>query len=179
MRTDEYGGSVENRARFVLEVVDAIVKTIGAERVGIRLSPYVDNGGMKHGPGTLEQYAYLLKELEIRGLKPGGRLAYIHTVENTFEAKNSIGEPIIIRRPLEFVRNVWSGVWIRTQKFDRKLALEFVDVDDKLLIGFGKPFIANPDLVHRFKEDLPLNDFDFKTFYANGPKGYIDYPFYN
>ncbi|VVT58558.1 uncharacterized protein SAPINGB_P006269 [Magnusiomyces paraingens] len=177
LRTDEYGGNVENRARFVLEVVDAIISAIGADRIGIRLSPYETYGDMKPGIGTLEQYAYLLKELEERGLKPNGRLAYIHTVENTFKSTNSLGEPIL-RRPLEFVRNVWTGVWIRTLGFDRNLALQFADVDDKLVIGFGKSFIANPDLVRRLKENLPLNKFDFKTFYRAGSKGYTDYPFY-
>ncbi|VVT58564.1 uncharacterized protein SAPINGB_P006272 [Magnusiomyces paraingens] len=177
-RTDEYGGTVENRALFVLEIVDAVVAAIGADRVGIRLAPYNTAGGMTSGPGTLEQYAYVLKELEKRGQSPNGRLAYVHTVENPQEVKNSVGETVL-RRPMEFVRNVWTGVWIRAQRFDRNLALKFTDEDDKVVIAFGKPFISNPDLVRRIRENLPWTEPDFLTFYAPGPEGYIDYPLYH
>ncbi|VVT58556.1 uncharacterized protein SAPINGB_P006268 [Magnusiomyces paraingens] len=179
-RTDEYGGSVENRARFTLEIVDAVSAAIGASRVGIRFSPYYVGSDLGAGPGTLELYAYLLKELEERGLadEANKRLAYIHTVEGAIEVHNSIGNPIL-RRPLEFVRNVWTGGWIRAQRFDRKLALEIADVDDKVVIAFGKPFISNPDLVRRIKENLPWAEPDYETFYVPGAKGYTDYPFYS
>lgn len=178
-RTDEYGGSVENRSRFALEVVDAISAAIGADRTAIRLSPYEVFGGMVNGPGTIEQYAHVLKAFEDRALADESkRLAYIHTIENTVKATNSAGEEIE-KHPLEFVRYVWSGPWIRTQGYNRATALEATDVDDKLLIGIGKHFISNPDLVRRFKEDLPLNDYNYATFYGGTSEGLLDYPFYD
>lgn len=178
-RTDEYGGSVENRARFTLEVVDAISEAIGADKVGIRLSPFEVYGEMVNGPETIEQYAYLLKELEKRGLADASkRLAYVHTIENTIDVETAPGKTVA-KHPIEFVRFIWSGIWIRTTNFVRATALEYADGDDKVLIGFGRAFLANPDLIKRLKEDLPLNPPDAPTLYAGGDKGYIDYPFYS
>lgn len=178
-RTDEYGGSAANRARFALEIVDAVTAAIGADRVGIRLSPFETYGSMTNGPGTIEQYAYVLKELELRALAdPSKRLAYVHTVENFFEVV-SRGEEKIKKYPLEFVRFVWSGIWIRTTHFSRATALEVADGDDKVIIGFGRAFLANPDLVKRLKEDLPINPPKYPNLYVGGDEGYIDYPVYD
>lgn len=176
-RTDEYGGSIENRARFTLEVVDSISAAIGADRTAIRLSPFEKFGGMAYGPNTIPQFSYILEQLELRGLA-NKRLAYVHIVENIIRSKDSHGKGTILH-PIEFVRYVWSGVWIRTQGYKREAAIATADKDDKVIIGFGKGFIANPDLVRRIKENLPWNKWDLSTFYTLGPKGYIDYPFYD
>lgn len=174
-RTDEYGGSVENRARFTLEVVDAVAGAIGAHRTGIRLSPLEHAGGMELGAGTLEQYAHVLRRLEERRT---GRLAYVHTVENVRFVRNSETGARVLKRPLEFVRSVWTGVWIRTQGFDAETAMEFANEDDKLIIGFGRGFLATPDLVRRIRDKLPWNELDESTYYIGGPRGFTDYPFY-
>lgn len=178
-RTDEYGGNVANRNRFTLEIIDAITEAIGADRVGIRLSPFEKYGGMRYGPNTIHQFSALIEQLELRGLNnpTTGRLSYIHVVENIIRSKDSNGNGTILH-PIDFVRYIWSGVWIRTQGFKRQAAIDLADYDDKLIIGFGKPFIANPDLVRRLKEDLPLNKWNLATFYSQGPEGYIDYPFF-
>lgn len=182
VRTDEYGGSIENRNRFVLEIVDAVVDAIGADRVGIRISPYESFGGMTHGPETIPQFADLIAQLEIRGLNktnnsPQQRLAFVHLVESVLWEKKDNGETVMIR-PMEFVRLIWSGILIRTQCFKRDTAIEFSDKDDKLIIGFGRPFISNPDLVRRIRDDLPWAEWDEDTFYTRGAEGYTDYPFY-
>lgn len=178
-RTDQYGGSVENRARFPLEVVDAVSAAIGADRVGIRLAPYETFGGMTVGINTIPQFSYLLEELERRGLEdPSKRLAYIHLVENIVRSTDGDGKGTILF-PIEFARFIWSGPWIRTQGYDRESAIERAQNDNNVIIGVGKGFISSPDLVKRFKEDLPLNEWDVNTFYCTGPKGYIDYPFYD
>lgn len=177
VRTDAYGGSIENRARFTLQVVDAVSSAIGADKTAIRLSPYETYGGMVAGTNTIPQFSYVIEQLEKRALK-GSRLAYIHLVETEVKAQDYQGNQIALH-PIDFARYIWSGVWIRTQGFVRETAIEYTNNDNNLIIGFGKAFLANPDLVERIKQELPLTKFDYKTFYVPGPKGYIDYPFYD
>lgn len=176
-RTDEYGGSIPNRARFVLEVVDAITAAIGPERTAIRLTPFEVYGGVVAGPETIPMYSYILHELELRAQK-SKPLAYVHTVETVFNKTAADGTPFVLH-PMEFVRYIWSGIWMRTQGFEKESAEEYTNKDDKLIIGFGRHFISNPDLVRRLKEDLPLNNYDWSTFYSHVDEGYIDYPFYD
>lgn len=176
-RTDEYGGSIPNRCRFTLEVVDAISAAIGPERTAIRLSPFEVFGGMEIGPDIIPTYSYLLYQLELRAQK-SKPLAYVHTVENVFKKTAADGTTFVVH-PLEFVRFIWSGIWIRTQGYKRDTAIEAANKDDKLIIGFGKLFIANPDLVRRLKENLPFNHWKWNHFYSQSNEGYIDYPFYD
>lgn len=176
-RTDEYGGSIPNLARFSLEVVDAVIEAVGPERTAIRLSPYETYGGMTNGPETLPTYAYLLYQLELRGLA-NKRLAYVHTIENLVKKTAVDGSPVVLH-PMDFVRFIWSGVWMRTQHYSREDAIKMTNNDDKLIIGFAKLFLANPDLVRRFKENLPVTHWNYKYFYTQTEEGYIDYPFYD
>ncbi|SCV00521.1 LANO_0F07272g1_1 [Lachancea nothofagi CBS 11611] len=181
-RTDEYGGSIENRARFALEVVDAVVEAVGHKKVGIRFSPYGVFGTMSGGeePLIVAQYAYVIGELEKRA-KAGSRLAYVHLVEprvtNPFfvEGKGAYDEGTN-----EFVYSIWKGPIIRAGNYalDPKAALTAVEHDDRTLIGYGRLFISNPDLVTRIEQGLPLNRYDRDTFYAFTDKGYTDYPTY-
>lgn len=181
-RTDEYGGSIENRARFVLEVVDAVVDAIGEKRVGIRFSPYGTFGTMSGAsePGLIAQYAYVVGELEKRA-KAGKRLAYIHLVEprvtNPFFTE---GQGWYKEGSNDFVYSIWKGPVIRAGNYalDPRAARDDVQKNDRTLIGYGRLFISNPDLVQRLKEGLPLNKYDRDTFYAMTDKGYIDYPTY-
>lgn len=167
-RTDDYGGTIPNRARFILQVVDAIVEAIGASKVGIRLSPFSAFGAMSgpEEPSTLDQYSYLIGELEKRA-QAGHRLAYIHLVDPHDRAAN------------DFVYSVWSGIVIRTGGLARRpeAARELVK-NGRTLLGYGRFFVSNPDLVHRIEKGLPLTQYDPETFCSPGPHGYIDYPNY-
>ncbi|SCU99487.1 LADA_0H20076g1_1 [Lachancea dasiensis] len=182
-RTDEYGGSIENRARFALEVVDAVVDAVGHKKVGIRFSPFGVFGVMSGGaePSIIAQYAYVVGELEKRA-RAGKGLAYIHLVEprvtNPFFAE---GQGWYKEGSNEFVSSIWKGPIIRAGNYamDPQAALKDVQQDDRTLIGYGRLFIANPDLVSRLENGLPLNSYDRDTFYAFTDKGYIDYPTYS
>ncbi|QLG74980.1 hypothetical protein HG535_0H03070 [Zygotorulaspora mrakii] len=180
-RTDGYGGSIENRARFTLEVVDAVVEAIGADKVGIRFSPYGTFGTMSGGaePLIVAQYAYVLGELERRATQ-GSRLSYVHLVEprvtNPFFTE---GQGEYEGGSNDFAYSVWKGLIIRAGNLalHPDVVADMVD-NDRTLIAYGRYFIANPDIVERAEKGLPLNSYDRDTFYAMTDKGYIDYPTY-
>lgn len=184
-RTDEYGGSVENRARFVLELVDAVVEAVGADRTGIRLSPFINLGDCGYFVSPVPQYAYLIEELEKRAQKSkAGRLAYIH-IFDLHKVKKT--EPDGTQTTSfntwasHFVREIWQGTLIRTGDYELKNAIETVNADDNVVIGFGRKFLSNPDLVTRLKTGASFTPVDYPTLYAPGSstpeKGYTDYPF--
>ncbi|CCH60521.1 hypothetical protein TBLA_0C07300 [Henningerozyma blattae CBS 6284] len=181
-RTDEYGGSIENRARFPLEVVDALIEAIGAEKVGIRFSPYGTFNDMAGGSNPLgvAQFAYITGELEKRA-KAGNRLAFIHLVEprvtNPFLTE---GQGEYTDGTNDFVYSIWKGVIIRAGNLalHPEVAREFMK-DDGTLLGYGRLWIANPDLVDRLEKGLPLNKYNRDLFYAMTSEGYFDYPTYD
>ena len=160
-RTDEYGGSPENRARFVVEVTQAVVEAIGAERVGMRVSPGGDFNDI-HETEAAQTYAELLA-----GIKPLG-LAYLHVIDDPS------GEVAAA------LREGFDGTVIVNTGFagssDLSTARETLARDRGELFSIGRAFISNPDLVERLKADAPLADPDMDTFYAGGAKGYVDYP---
>ncbi|KIZ34266.1 MULTISPECIES: alkene reductase [Rhodopseudomonas] len=163
-RTDNYGGSIENRARLMIEVAAAVAKEIGAEKTGIRISPVTPaNDVSDSNPQAL--FDYIVDQLN--GLK----LVYIHVIEG------ATGGP---RDNLSFdyasLRKRFAGTYIANNGYDLALANKTLDADAADLIAFGKPFIANPDLVERLKRGAPLNEPDKATFYGGGAKGYTDYP---
>ncbi len=164
-RTDRYGGSVENRTRIVVEVAEAVTKVWGGDRVGIRLSPltkFGDTGDSNPEP----VYLSLIDQLNPLGL------AYIHVIE---------GDTGGDRHPaggfdLQKLRRTFRGLYIANNGYTLELALDARAKNLADLICFGKPFISNPDLVSRLKAGAPLAAPDQATFYAGGPKGYVDYP---
>ncbi|KAG2072140.1 NADH:flavin oxidoreductase/NADH oxidase [Suillus decipiens] len=168
-RTDEYGGSIENRARFALEVVDAIVEAVGAERTSFRISPW----GTFNGMGMADpkpQFSYVVEQLRKH------KLAYIHVVE---PMPNEITAEI----NSDFIREIWQGIegstFISTNKHTRSSAIETADKKGGL-IGFGRLFMPNPDLPFRLLKDLTLERGDQATWYMAGnstPVGYSDWPF--
>ncbi|CCK71404.1 alkene reductase KNAG_0G03460 [Huiozyma naganishii CBS 8797] len=181
MRTDEYGGSVENRARFALEVVDALVEAVGAKKVGIRFSPYGTFGTMAGGknPLIVAQYAYIVGELQRRA-NEGQQLAYIHLVEpRVTDPFLTEGEGAYNLGTNDFVYSIWTGPIIRAGNLalHPDVAIEMLK-DNRTLIGYGRFWIANPDLVRRLKDGLPLNKYDRDTFYRMSDEGYLDYPTY-
>jgi N-ethylmaleimide reductase len=167
-RTDEYGGSIENRCRFVLEVVEAVGQAVGMDKVAIRLSPYGVNGGMVAYPEINDTYTYLAAELDKLGI------LYIHLVDHS--AMGAPEVPAAIKKSIrEKLRNtlILAGGYSR-ETAERDLESGMVD-----LIAFGKPFITNPDLVDRMKNDWPIDtNWDFDTFYTPDEKGYTTYPSY-
>ncbi|KAL1712792.1 hypothetical protein EV715DRAFT_213011 [Schizophyllum commune] len=175
-RTDEYGGSIENRARFGLEVVDAVVAAIGAKKVGIRLSPWNQFQEMRM-EDPIPQFTYFVKELKAR--HPD--FAYIHLVEpRVVGTENRDEKDIDPREQNDFLRDIWAPKpFISAGGYNRELALKVAEEKGDL-IAFGRFFISNPDLPRRLKEDIPLTPYNRATFYLKGdssPTGYTDYPF--
>ncbi|ODQ78483.1 hypothetical protein BABINDRAFT_39576 [Babjeviella inositovora NRRL Y-12698] len=175
-RTDQYGGSVENRVRFVLEVVDAVVAEVGADRTGIRLSPWGVFGGMGGAEYNPEEtFGYLLEQLEKRA-QEGKKLAYVHLVEPRTGAL--LAEVELVEGDNGFAYEKWSGPIIRAGAYhvDYDLILRDVGQDDRTLLAFGRSFIANPDLPERLEQGWELTEYNRNTFYSPGPGGYTDYP---
>ncbi|MDI1340226.1 alkene reductase [Polaromonas sp.] len=169
-RTDDYGGSIENRARLLLEVTRAITGAIGGGRTGIRLSPVTPaNDAFDADPQPL--FDYVVRQLATLNL------AYIHIIEGATGGPRDLPE-----RPFDYAalkaayRTAGGkGAWMVNNGYDLALAGQAVqDGDD--LVAFGRPYIANPDLVRRLREGAPLNTPDKTTFYGGGAKGYTDYP---
>lgn len=163
-RTDAYGGSVENRARLMIEVATAITAEIGADRTGIRLSPVSPaNGVFSSEPQA--QFDYIVDKLNALGL------VYLHVVEGATGGPRDVA-------PFDFagLRARFSGTYIANNGYDLDLATAHLTSGKADLIAFGRPFIANPDLVARLKAGASLNAIDPATIYGGGAKGYTDYP---
>lgn len=170
-RTDEYGGSAENRARFTLEVVDAIVDAIGPERTAIRFSPDGKIQGMQDD-NPLETWGYVTSRLQ----EKHPNLAYLHFIE----ARSSFyNDEVNIIDTLDPYRRLWKGPFITAGGFSNAIS-HSVNVAQRTgnLIAYGRAFIANPDLPNRIRKQLPLNKYNRATFYTHDATGYIDYPFY-
>jgi N-ethylmaleimide reductase len=164
-RIDRYGGAIENRARFVLEVADAAIEAIGKERVGIRLSPYGIFNDMPLYPEMDADYNYLARQLNERGL------LYIHLVDHS-----SMGAPGVPSSIKAMFRKEFKGALILSGGYDAARAESDLAEGKCDLIAVGRLFISNPDLVTRWKSGAALNEPDMNTFYLSGPKGYTDYP---
>lgn len=164
-RTDGYGGTIEGRARFVLEVAEAVIKAIGKEKVGIRLSPFGVFNDMPAYDALAADYAYLARELSARGL------VYIHIVDHS-----AMGAPTVPESIKTTIRSEFKGALMLSGGYDAARAESDLAAGKCDLIAVGKPFLANPDLVARWKSGAALNAPDFATFYTPGEKGYTDYP---
>ncbi|MBI5430092.1 MAG: alkene reductase [Nitrosomonadales bacterium] len=164
-RTDRYGGAIENRARFVLEVADATIAAIGKDRVGIRLSPYGVFNDMPLYDAMEADYTYLAQQLNARGL------VYIHLVDHS-----PMGAPKVPDSIKQMFRNTFKGKLILSGGYDAARAESDLAAGKCDLVAVGRPFLANPDLVARWKSGAAVNAPDMGTFYTPGPKGYTDYP---
>jgi N-ethylmaleimide reductase len=164
-RTDAYGGSIENRTRLLLEVVKVCADAIGADRLGVRLSPVSTAGDSRDSrPQALFNHV-------VESLDPVG-LAYVHVVEGeTGGARDSIAFDYAA------LHDRFSGVWMVNNGYDRQMAIDAVASGEADLVSFGRLFMANPDLVERLRANAPLNKLmDQRTFYGGGAHGYTDYP---
>ncbi|RVT52535.1 alkene reductase [Rubrivivax albus] len=169
-RDDDYGGPIPHRARFALEVAQAVAAAIGGERTGIRVSP-VTPANDADTEDTQPLFEHLL-----RGLAPLG-LAYVHVIEGSTGGPRELPE-----RPFDYaaLRQTYrdaggTGAWMVNNGYDRALA-DAALAQGADLVAFGRPFISNPDLVRRLRDGLPWAEPDRKTFYGGGDAGYIDYP---
>ncbi|RON52450.1 alkene reductase [Pseudomonas frederiksbergensis] len=164
VRTDAYGGSVENRARLLLEVTAAVVNEVGAGRTGIRLSPVSPANGVS-STEPQAQFDYVVDQLDAMGL------VYLHVVEGATGGPRDVA-------PFDFgsLRQRFKNTYIANNGYDLNLATSKLIEDKTDLIAFGRPFVGNPDLVERFKTAASLSAFDPATLYGGGAAGYIDYP---
>ena len=164
-RSDAYGGAIENRARFVLEVAEAVIAAIGKDKVGIRLSPYGAFNDMPPYPEMEADYTYLARKLNELGL------LYVHLVDHS-----AMGAPKVPQSIKDTFRKEFKGALILSGGYDAARAEADLEAGKADLIAFGRPFLANPDLIKRWQSGAPINPPDPSTFYTPGPKGYTDYP---
>ena len=164
-RTDVYGASIEGRNRFALEVARATTEAIGADRVGIRLSPDGVFNGTGAFPDVEQQYLALVRELSAL------KLMYLHVLDHS-----AMGTPPVPAELKQKLRDSFSGPFILAGGFDQASAEKALAENRADLIAFGRPFLANPDLVKRFQSSAALNAPDMATFYTADAKGYTDYP---
>jgi len=157
-REDEYGGSIENRARFLLEVVDALIEVWGAGRVGIHLSPRGDAHDVSDDD-RLALFSYVVEQVNAR------KIAFIFSRE--YKAEDSIS-PVL--------RAKFDGAWIANEKLTLESAKQVLADGEADAVAFGLAYIANPDLLQRFEQNADLNEVNFQTLYAKGAEGYTDYP---
>jgi N-ethylmaleimide reductase len=169
-RTDGYGGSIENRARLLLEVVDAMTSVWRADRVGVRIGPDGKWNGMSDSdPKSL--FTYVAKHLNRFGL------AYLHIIEPRVSGNVVVAEgqgPVAA----EYLRTIFTGKIVAAGGFEPDTAETVVTKGDADLVAFGRYFVSNPDLPTRIKQRLPLSHYDRNTFYTSDARGYIDYPEY-
>jgi N-ethylmaleimide reductase len=169
-RRDDFGGSIENRTRFLLEVVRAVTDAVGAGKVGIRLSP-VTPANDAFDPDPQPLFDHLVRELAAY------QLAYVHIIEGATGGARELAE-----RPFDYtgLRRAYrsaggKGAWMVNNGLDKVLAQEALS-NGADLVAFGRPFIANPDLVERLRKSKPLAESDNSTWYGGTAKGYTDYP---
>lgn len=164
-RKDKYGGSIENRCRFTLDVLKATCKAIGSNKVGIRVSPFSYADTNENKELIDKTYMYLTSELNKLNL------AYLHL--------SHMGEPTPNKFKLfKTIRTMYNGVLIKCGDFNKATANEALINNECDLVAFGRDYIANPDLVERFKNNWPLTERNNEQWYGNGKKGYTDYSFY-
>jgi N-ethylmaleimide reductase len=167
-RTDEYGGSIEKRSRFLLEVVEAVSSVWGADRVGIKLSPSNTFYGM-FDSNPKATFGYVIDALNRFGL------GYLHLMEPN---EVDLATRDVLQSVTSLFRPIFKGTLITNGGYDQEKGNAILASGDADLVSFGKLFIANPDLPKRFELKAPLNAPDPKTFYAPDEKGYTDYPFF-
>ena len=157
-RADEYGGSIENRTRFLFEILNAMSDRIGSEKVGVKFSPAMPFNDIQE-PDADEVYSYIMKNLG------GKNLAYVHVGDHANSGWH------------EKLRPLYDGIYFAGANFDKKRGEEYLEAGKADAIVYGKLFLANPDLPERFEKNAELNEPDESTFYTPGEKGYTDYPF--
>jgi len=169
-RTDKYGGSEENRARFLFDIVEEVSAAIGADRLGVRLSPFGQYGGI-HDSNPRELFSFVIRELSKR------HIAYLHVIEargSEIGLTDELHKDALNNAAL--FRSLFNGPFLSAAAYTPASAALAIEEKHADAVAFGRLFIANPDLVERIQGALPLNAFDRSTFYGGGEHGYTDYP---
>jgi N-ethylmaleimide reductase len=164
-RNDKYGGSIENRCRFVIELAETVSEVIGRERTGIRISPYGTANDLSPFEETEAEYSYLAEKLNVMNI------LYIHLVDPSFMDAHKTAASSV-----KMIRNKFKNTLILCGGYDCERAEKDLESGNGDLIAFGRPFISNPDLVTRMEKGLPITDPDRTTFYSSDEKGFTDYP---
>lgn len=166
-RTDEYGGTIENRARFLFDVLDAVSEVISLSKVGVRLNPSLHGiFGMTMDKDTIPTFDYIIRKLNDYDL------AYLHLSE-PFNDVSKV--PYAVTEIAKRYRPIYRGTLMINTSFDRDKGNAVIAAGDADLVAYGKPFVSNPDLVERFEQKAALTPWDSNTFYTSGKEGYIDY----
>lgn len=167
-RTDKYGGSIENRARFFFEVLDAVKEEVPEHKIGARFNPSLHGAfGMEMDEETIPTFDFVISKLNEYDL------AYIHLSEPFTDVSDI---PFAVQEIAKHYRPIYDGTLMINGGFDRESGNKVINEGHADLVAYAKPFISNPDLVHRFAEKAELAEWDEDTFYTPGEEGYIDYP---
>lgn len=181
-RTDEYGGSLTNRCRFLIQVVHAVATAIGADRVAVRISPAIDHLDASDS-NPLALGVTVVKSLNKLQIDLNSQLTYLHVTQPRYVAYGQTestrqGSEEEEARLIRTLRKAYQGSFMSSGGYTRELGMEAVAQGDADLVSYGRLFISNPDLVERFKVNAPLTKYIRKTFYTQDPVvGYTDYPF--
>jgi N-ethylmaleimide reductase len=170
LRKDEYGGSLENRSRFLFEVVESVLGEVDSQRVGVKISPMHEGGAFQANDETLPVTEYAIQKLNAYNL------SHLLLMGNTTDFSGTPLEKLAGDGMFQHFRPLFNGALIANVKMDRERANRLVAEGVADLVAFGRPYIANPDLVQRFKENAPLAEVDWETVYGSGARGYSDYP---
>ncbi|KAG5358791.1 NADPH dehydrogenase 1 [Yarrowia sp. E02] len=169
-RTDEYGGSVEKRARFLFEILDAVVAEVGQKKTGIRISPWTRFGDMAvEEHKSREQYEYVVSHIQTRFPD----LAYIHVIEGRTDGHQDLEVPVWMTN--DWISEIWKGPLIRAGGYSPETARKETQQGEKTLVAFGRQFTSNPDLVERIRKGTELTKYDRSTFYTQTGEGYVDW----
>ncbi len=172
LRKDEYGGSLENRSRFLFAVVESVLGEVDAQRVGVKISPMHEGGAFQANDETLPVTEYAIQKLNAYNL------SHLLLMGNTTDFSGTPLQKLAGDGMFQHFRPLFKGTLIANVKMDRDRGNRFIAEGLADLVAFGRPYIANPDLVQRFAENAPLAEVDWETVYASGPRGYSDYPTY-
>jgi N-ethylmaleimide reductase len=170
LRTDEYGGEIEGRSRMLFEVVEAILDEVEPSKVGVKIGPMHETGPFVANDETLPMAEYAIRELS------GYGLSHLLLMGNTTDFTGTPLEPLMGDGMFRHFRPIFRGTLIANTEMDAARGNRLITEGLADLVAFGRPFIANPDLVQRLKTGAPLAEIDWTTVYGSGPKGYSDYP---
>ena len=169
-RTDDYGGTLENRARFLFETVEAVLDRVDPSRVGVKISPMHEGGPFAANDETLPMAEYAVRELN------GYGLSHLLLMGNTTDFTGTPLEHLADDGMFRHFRPIFTGTLIANVAMTAERGNRLIDEGLADMVAFGRPFIANPDLVARIAKNAPLAEIDWATVYAAGPEGYVDYP---
>jgi N-ethylmaleimide reductase len=169
-RADEYGGSLENRSRFLFEVVESVLGEVDSQKVGVKISPMHEGGAFQANDETLPVTEYAIQRLSAYDL------SHLLLMGNTTDFTGTPLEKLSDDGMFRHFRPLFKGTLIANVKIDRDRGNRLIAEGLADLVAFGRPYIANPDLVQRFADNAPLAEVDWETVYASGPQGYSDYP---